>query len=110
MDLTASILSATGTQTSEGHPPDGIDILQALRGDAGPVERDLYWRIDRPDRQQRAIRSGSWKLLEDAGSLLLFDLARDPGERLDLAAQHPEVVRRLRVMLDRWEADVDAGR
>lgn len=110
MDLTASILSATGTRTSEGHPPDGIDILQALRGDAGPVERDLYWRIDRPDRQQRAIRSGSWKLLEDAGSLLLFDLARDPGERLDLAAQHPEVVRRLRVMLDRWEADVDAGR
>ncbi len=107
MDLTASILAASGTLAPNAHPPDGIDILPVLRGETEPVERDLYWRIDRPDRQQRAIRSGGWKLLEDGGQLLLFDLDHDPGERTELSGQHPDVVRRLRLMLDQWEADVD---
>ena len=113
LDLTASSLAATNTQAPEGHHPDGIDLLPVLRGEAGPVERDLYWRIDRPGRQQRAGRSGDWKLLQDAGSLLLFNLGQDPGERTDLAGQHPDLVRRLKRMLDEWEADVDqsvAGR
>ena len=107
MDLTASILAASGTLAPNAHPPDGIDILPVLRGETEPVERDLYWRIDRPDRQQRAVRSGGWKLLEDGGQLLLFDLDHDPGERTELSGQHPDVVRRLRLMLDQWEADVD---
>lgn len=107
MDLTASILAASRTRAPNAHPPDGIDLLPVLRGETEPVERDLYWRIDRPDRQQRAIRSGGWKLLEDGGQLLLFDLDHDPGERTELSGQHPDVVRRLRLMLDQWEADVD---
>lgn len=109
MDLTASILAATGTRAPDDQPPDGIDILPILRGESAAVERDLYWRIDRPDRQQRAVRAGNWKLLIDASSQLLFDLANDPGERTELAAQRPDVVRQLRIMLDRWEAAVDGS-
>lgn len=107
MDLTASILAATNSRTPEGYHPDGIDILPVLRGETGPVERQLYWRINRPVRQQRAIRSGDWKLLQDADSLQLFNLARDPGERTNLAPQHPDLVSRLTLMVDQWESDVD---
>ena len=107
MDLTASILAATNTRAPAGHRLDGINILPVLRGETEPVGRDLYWRVNRPDRRQRAIRSGGWKLLQDADSLELFDLRHDPGERSDLAAQHPDVVSRLRHMVDQWEAEVN---
>jgi arylsulfatase A-like enzyme len=106
MDLTASILAATGVRTPDGYRPDGIDILPILRGEAPAAERRLFWRWNRPDRRQRAVRSGQWKLLADANHLMLFDLGADPGERNDLAAGRPDLVAALERMLDQWEAEV----
>jgi hypothetical protein len=37
---------------------------------------------------------------------LLFDLAKDPGERKTLAYQHPEKVTELRQALAAWEAEM----
>jgi arylsulfatase A-like enzyme len=106
-DITASILAATGTNAPEGYRADGINILPILRGEVPLLERHLFWRIAQPNRQQRAVRSGRWKLLVDGGQFLLFDLRDDPGERTDLAAQHPEVVVTLKHLLADWERDVD---
>lgn len=36
----------------------------------------------------------------------LFDIAADPGERKDLAAEHPEIVAKLRSQYDEWFDDV----
>ena len=114
MDITASILAATGTKTSESYRPDGIDILPALRGAVPIVERRVFWRA--LEKQQRAVRSGRWKLLRegnDAGhpgvdfAFFLFDLATDPGERTDLAARRPDLVRSLWGLIQAWEKDVD---
>jgi hypothetical protein len=110
MDITASILAAAGAHTPPGYHPDGIDILPILRGKAPLVERRLFWRWARPDRQQRAARFGQWKLLVDGSHLLLFDLGNDPGERADVAARHPDVVATLKRLLADWEADVDHDR
>ena len=106
-DITASILAATGARPPASYSPDGIDILPILRGKAPLLERRLFWRGARPDRQQRAVRVGQWKLLVDASQLLLFDLEADPGERTDLAARRPDLVATLRRLLADWEADVD---
>jgi len=105
-DLTATILAATRTPLPAGYHPDGIDLLPVLRGDS-PVERRLFWRINRPNRRQQAVRSGRWKLLVDAGQYLLFDLSNDPGERTDLAARHPDIVVALKGALAAWVKDVD---
>jgi len=114
MDITASILAATRTKTPEGYRPDGIDILPTLRGAAPIVERRVFWRV--PGGKQRAVRAGRWKLLRegaDAGhpgtdfQFFLFDLATDPGERTDLAARRPELVRSLWRLIQAWEKDVD---
>lgn len=106
MDLTASILAAAGAALPDGYHPDGIDLLPILRGRAPEVERRLFWRVDRPNRRQRAVRSGHWKLLVDGGQYLLFDLAADPGERSDLAAAHPELVVSLKGLLADWNREV----
>lgn len=66
------------------------------------LDRQLFWRIKRP-REQRAVRSGRWKLVQDGNDFYLFDLSDDPGERHDLTAEHPELVRKLNAALDQWE-------
>jgi len=106
MDLTASILAATASAVPPSHRLDGIDILPILRGDSPLADRQLFWRIARPDRQQRAVRAGQWKLLVDGGQFLLFDLRADPGEKNDLAARRPELVVKLKGLLQAWERDV----
>lgn len=110
MDLTTSVLAATGTPAPSGYRPDGIDLLPILAGAAPLRERRIFWRILQASRQQRAVRSGNWKLLVDADQLLLFDLAADPGEHTDLAARHPDVVARLRRLVAEWENDVGLPR
>ena len=108
MDLTASILAATSTSVPAEARLEGMNILSILEGRAPQVERTLFWRISVPNRQQRAVRRGDWKLLVDGDDLLLYNLRTDIGERHDLAAQRPDLVAELRALLSEWEKDVDA--
>jgi len=109
MDLTASILAAAGATTPTGYKLDGLNLLPSLSGQSPIVERQIFWRIKRPRLQQRAVRLGRWKLLQDGVNFYLFDVAADPGERHDLTANHTEMVRKLSAALDDWEKDVDAA-
>jgi arylsulfatase A-like enzyme len=108
MDLTASILSATNTPVLPEARLEGIDLLPTLEGRSPMIERTLFWRISIPSRQQRAVRSGDWKLLLDGDDLLLYNLRADIGERNDLAASRPDLVAKLRPLIGAWEEDVDA--
>lgn len=76
-----------------------------MSGRSPVVERQLFWRTKRP-HEQRAVRSGRWKLLQDGRNFYLFDVSEDPGERHDLTATHPELVRKLNAAVDEWEKDV----
>lgn len=107
MDLTASIVAVTGTTVPSGHHFDGINIIPSLVGRSPVRERELFWRIVRPSLFQKAVRSGRWKLLIDGRHYLLFDLQNDLAERNDLAAQHPELVLKLKQRMAAWEHDVD---
>ena len=107
-DLTPTILAATGTPGPTSRPPDGVDLLPLIAG-ASPVERALFWRIDRADRRQRAARAGRWKYVRDGAIELLFDLEADPGERENLGAREPAHLAELRGRLTKWEDDVDAS-
>jgi arylsulfatase A-like enzyme len=105
MDLTATILAACKVNPPKGRTLDGIDLLRHLKADR-IVERTFFWRIDRNDRKQKAVRHGNWKLVRDGGFELLFDLSADPGERKDLAYRHPAKVKLLRGKLAAWEKEM----
>ena len=47
-----------------------------------------------------------WKYLVTEDGTYLFDLASDPGERIDLRTERPEVFARLEAMFARWEGSV----
>jgi arylsulfatase A-like enzyme len=108
MDWTATMLAAAGVQPER--PLDGIDLLPILQGKQAGPERALCWRIDRDGYRQKAIRAGKWKLVLQAASVdvLLFDLERDPSERLNLFYQHQDIAQSLRAKLNDWEKEMNA--
>lgn len=108
MDLTATILAATGSPRVEEWRLEGLDLIPLVQPSSPARARTLFWRINNPNRQQRAVRDGNWKLLIDSGQLFLFDLSRDIGERNDLAMSRWDLVTQLRQRIVDWETDVDA--
>ncbi|MFH2000687.1 MAG: sulfatase-like hydrolase/transferase [Planctomycetota bacterium] len=58
------------------------------------------------DRNLKAVYAGPYKMIvstkeqdQDAG---LFDLLKDPGELIDLTAEKPDVIKSLKILLERW--------
>jgi arylsulfatase A len=106
MDLTASILAATGAPVPKETKLEGIDLFPILEGKAPHVERTLFWR-NTGTSPQRAVRRGDWKLLVDGGKVLVFNVKSDLGERNDLANQKQDLARQMYALLAPWEADVE---
>lgn len=98
--------------------------LVPLLSDAktGWSERTLFTHVGRwprfsnPDEAkftQCAVRTPRWHLVSIRGGTEpaweLFDLPADPGEKNDVAAQHPDVVARLGANYDEWWKQVRPG-
>jgi arylsulfatase A-like enzyme len=105
MDLTMSILVATGAPVPSAPKLEGINLFPVLAGREREVERTLFWRVK--GRPQQAVRSGDWKLVFD-GRAMLFNLRTDIGERNNVIGRRPDIAKRLRSLLEDWQADVDA--
>ena len=108
MDLTATILAATGSPVPADARLEGTDLVPLLQDGRGRLERTLFFRYTLPARRQRAVRQGDWKLMLDGNNPMLFNLAADVGERHDLASQRADIVRRLFPLIGQWEQDIDA--
>ncbi|MGV1683904.1 sulfatase-like hydrolase/transferase [Sphingopyxis sp. NJF-3] len=93
IDIFATIAAAAGAKLPGDRVMDSQNIL------AGPATRDaLYWRSG----DYRAVRAGDWKLqvTKRPEKVRLYNLATDPTERHDLAAEQPQRVAQLRAMID----------
>ena len=94
---------------------DGVSFLPALEDPAAsPGERPLFWHYPHWGNQGgtpgAAVRRGDWKLIDWywGKDQELFNLAADPGEETNLAADHPEKVVELRRLLDTFRGDTAA--
>ncbi len=114
--------------TLPAHPIDGRSIWPLMSGESSATSPHeayyFYW-----GNELQAVRSGRWKLhfphsyrtlkepLGGTGGvpvkygearveLSLFDLNSDPGEKTNLAVEHPEVVQRLTELANIARADL----
>lgn len=94
-------LSGAADRTPSGH--DGLSFAPTLLGKAQP-ERAFLYRESPAAGGQQAVRVGNWKgvrpNLSSSTALELYDLAKDPKEQHNVAAQHPDVVTRLTKLLE----------
>ncbi len=100
LDLLPMILLAAGGSLPEDRILDGRDPTATLSGEAGSPHDALFWKY----RTYSAVRSGRYKLIReaDAKPFQLYDLARDVGEKEDLAARHPNIVTKLERQFEEW--------
>jgi arylsulfatase/arylsulfatase A len=123
-DIMPTVLDAAGVALPSGLRIDGRSLLPLLEGE--PVdwpERTVFIQSHRgnepkPYRNFAAITQ-DWKIRQgdfrtetagDPDKIELYNLADDPGESKNLAAENPEKLRELRAAYDAWFEDVSSTR
>ena len=124
IDLLPTFVSLAGGRVPSDRKIDGRDISPLLLGTSkeSPREAHFYYRGYRLE----AVRCGPWKLAlgpqaeavprekasPDAAApgVRLYNLDEEIGERTNVAADHPEVVERLRALAAKMTADLGSGR
>ncbi|MCX7818882.1 MAG: sulfatase [Kiritimatiellae bacterium] len=108
LDLPVTMAVLAGAAMPADRPIDGVNLMPYLLGERkGPPHEALLWR--QGGSQPWAIRSGPLKLLLGQGKAAvpeLYDLASDPGETRNLAAERPADVAALRGRWERWNAEL----
>jgi arylsulfatase A-like enzyme len=89
-DVLPTLADMGGGELPEGL--DGVSVLPTLRGEEQELgERLLYWEFfERGFRQ--AVRWKDWKAIRTKEGMQLYDLSVDPGEKVNLATEQPEVL------------------
>jgi arylsulfatase A-like enzyme len=87
-------------------PPglDGISFVPALLGKDNQKRHELfYWEYPNPRGLHQAARAGDWKLVQAGPGkpFELYDLKADPGEKNDLSAKHPDLVKKIEGQMEK---------
>ena len=117
IDLLPTFVSLAGGTVPATPVIDGRDITPILLGQSKESAREAHYYFAGYDLQ--AVRQGRWKLAltpqpEGMGKqadktppgLRLYDLDAEIGEQTDVAAQHPEVVAKLKALADKMAAEI----
>ncbi|MBX6314067.1 MAG: arylsulfatase [Isosphaeraceae bacterium] len=127
IDLAPTLLELCDVGAPKGVQLDGRSLvpLLGIEAQAGTwPDRTLYFQWHRGDvpglGRACAALEQRWKLVQPAGAAPeraaasdryeLYDLEADPYEQHDVAAEHPEIVERLRKGYEAWFRDVSATR
>jgi len=115
-DIFPTIAAASGAALPTNTKLDGVNLLPHAQGETtGPLHKALFWRHD----HYQAVLSDGWKLqvAQRPKKSWLFNLNVDPGEKNNLAAEHPEKVQALKNLLaqhnskqmePRWKSIIEA--
>ncbi|WP_442508852.1 arylsulfatase [Novipirellula sp. SH528] len=110
IDLYKTFCELTGTEIpSDIQPIDGRSLLPLLKDPrADWADRNLFVHVGRWEKgadpndskfKSCGVRSQRWRFVNNKE---LYDIAADPHEKQDVAAEHPEVVAELRKAYDQW--------
>jgi len=124
LDLLPTFVKLAGGSVPNDRKIDGADIWPLLSGAAQQSPREAHYYFN--GNRLEAVRSGPWKLAihaqaeakrgekpakppaAKAQAPRLYNLVDDIGESTDVAAKHPEVVKRLQELVAKMDADLGA--
>ncbi len=113
-DLVPTLAGAAGVDVAKTTGPlDGVDLRKFLAG-GELAPRTFFWHMpnytNQGSRPAGAVREGEWKLAEhyEDGRTELFNLARDPGEKSDIAGEQSARVATMKAQLADWRLSIGA--
>jgi len=104
IDVMPTILDACGLDLMDYIDVDGRSLLPLLADESATwTDRPLFFQWHRGDTPEPyngcAVRTQQYKLVNGGE---LYDIERDPYEKNNIAAEHPDVVARLRRDYEAW--------
>jgi arylsulfatase A-like enzyme len=100
VDLYPTIAALAGASTARCKPLDGVNVWDTIAQGKPSPRSEIVYNVE-PFRG--AVRQGDWKLVWRTllpSRIELFNLAEDPSEKNDVAAQHDEKVVALQKRLE----------
>jgi len=101
-DMMPTLAELAGTSDAVPKDIDGVSIVPTLLGESSKQKQHdyLYWTFYERGGGQ-AIRAGNWKAIQQPmdSAVRLYDLGSDLGEERDVAAEHPDVVSKLKATM-----------
>lgn len=92
-DISRTLAAILDVDVPAGSMGDSLNLEDAMIDGSSAGRKEL---IEQPGWGACGFRSGNWKLISGGGvKPMLFDLSKDPQERNNIAAQHPELVDKL---------------
>jgi N-acetylgalactosamine-6-sulfatase len=102
VDLLPTLCSIAGVDIDTSGL-DGEDVSDIWFGKERSRRKDLFWISGSPGSPRAVLRRGDWKLcIMQNGAQELYDLANDPGESRNVAADHPGILLEMGDAIDRW--------
>ncbi|MFN3648829.1 MAG: sulfatase-like hydrolase/transferase [Armatimonadota bacterium] len=104
VDVMPSLLAAAGVAPQPEWALDGLNVLPVWTGRAKAPERTLYWEWRAEGSYQLAAMRGDMKLIFPArgAPASLYNVVKDPGERIDLRELEPETKKQLQRAVLQW--------
>ncbi len=107
-DYLPTILEIIGAEQTDKRPLDGISLVPLFKGKMKERGQPIGFQ----SAGQVALISDRYKIYGSGGrkkeqkltlpKLKLFDLKKDPSEKNDLAAQHPDLIKKMTATLKQW--------
>jgi arylsulfatase A-like enzyme len=89
-DISRTLAAILGVEVPDGSMLDSVNLEDVMLGVSTDGRKEL---VEQPGWGPIGFRSGDWKLIAPKnGKAKLFNLANDPGEKNDVAAQNPQRV------------------
>jgi arylsulfatase A-like enzyme len=110
-DIFVTALAIAGAELPRDRVIDGGNFLPALERRPIQRTRPLYWRcFIAPEPLKTAMRIGDWKILADEPltKFELYNLQRDPHEKLELSAAQPAKFAEMKQALMKLNKEIEA--
>ena len=112
IDIFPTLAELAGARLPDGLRLDGRSLVPLLKDPTGDwPDRYLFTHVGRWEKGKAeeskfkncAVRNSRFHLVNNAE---LYDIKADPGEMLDVRAQHPEVAAQMSAAYDQWWSEI----